>query len=136
MVTTLKEVQALLDQRTQLGPWSSHVMAHATAEHMSSDGTLLIRLPVTEDICNASMNLHGGAIATAIDVFTTLALYLRSQSLSVTIDLHTTCASGAPVGSDVLFECKVDRLGRSVQFSSCVRRQPFIRLPSMGTSVV
>ena len=64
--------------------------------------------------------LAGGAIATAVDVYTSLALLHTGGNMSVTLDLHVTCASSAPLGSRVYFDTKVDREGRTALFSSCV----------------
>eukprot|EP00966_Prymnesium_polylepis_P318979 7367501-Prymnesium_polylepis.1 len=116
---TKEAVEAVLRAGSaSLGAYSSPVMTNAMVEDVAADA-IWLRLPVTDELCNPANNLHGGAIATAIDVFTTIGLYMLSDQLSVTVDLHTTCISSAPSGSDVLFVCKADRLGRSMQFSSC-----------------
>ena len=49
----------------------------------------------------------------------TAALLIADQRLSVTIDLHTTCVSAAPLGSMLEIESVVEASGKSVLFSSC-----------------
>lgn len=49
----------------------------------------------------------------------TAALLIADQRISVTIDLHTTCVSAAPLGSTIEIESVVEATGKSILFSSC-----------------
>ncbi|OEU14244.1 hypothetical protein FRACYDRAFT_164833, partial [Fragilariopsis cylindrus CCMP1102] len=74
---------------------------------------------VTPELCNGFDTLHGGASATAVDVFTSVLLHLESNEPSVTSDLHVSCISPAPLGSTVICVCQTNKAGRGLQFASC-----------------
>jgi len=80
---------------------------------------LVLSFPVTPELCNGFDTLHGGAQATAVDVFTSVLLYGVSQLPSVTTDLHVSCLSPAPLGSTVVCVCRVERASGTLQFASC-----------------
>lgn len=80
--------------------------------------SLVVSFPVSKDLCNSFETLHGGAQATAVDIFTSMLLW-RVQGLSVTADLHVSYMSAAPLGSTIVCVCKADRYGGALQYSSC-----------------
>lgn len=79
---------------------------------------LVVSFRVTPELSNGH-GLHGGAFATATDVFTSVILHLRTPVPSVTSDLHVSCLAPAPIGSTVVCICTVDRAGGRLQYSSC-----------------
>jgi acyl-coenzyme A thioesterase PaaI-like protein len=99
------------------------------------DHQLVLSFIVTKDLCNGFNTLHGGASATAVDIFTSVLLLLHSKynpnnnkstnssspsdGASVTSDLHVSCISPAPLGSTVICICQVNKSGRGLQFASC-----------------
>ena len=75
-------------------------------------------MPVREEAFNASGNLHGGAIATLIDVAAGSAAaqnsaFVPGQNTIVTADLHVRYL-GRPRGDLVRAEAKVMRAGRQL----------------------
>lgn len=74
--------------------------------------------PVTKELSNG-FSLHGGAQATATDVFTSVLLYQKYPVQSVTSDLHVSCLAPAPIGCTVVCVCTIERSGASLQFASC-----------------
>ena len=94
-------------------------------------------LPVTARITNTVNNLHGGASCTLVDTLScaatpamtlnalchalcahcaaamaaTAALLVNDVRMSVTIDLHVTCVSAAPLGSRLEVESTVEQAG-------------------------
>lgn len=81
--------------------------------------SLVLSFMVTKDLCNDFETLHGGAQATAVDLFTSILLSYVHRVPSVTADLHVSCISAAPLGSTVICLCKADKHGGRLQFSSC-----------------
>ena len=49
----------------------------------------------------------------------TAALLIDDFRMSVTIDLHVTCVSAAPLGSTLEVESTVEQAGKSMLFTSC-----------------
>lgn len=116
---TLNQVENFLRTET-LGPWSHRVFSNFRTEVFDPiKGLLVVTIVVTEELSNGGGALHGGAIATIIDVLTTAILLAADLRPSVTIDLHTTCISAAQIGDDVTIEARIDNIGKSIQFSSC-----------------
>jgi acyl-coenzyme A thioesterase 13 len=85
----------------------------------NSPVSLILSFQVSQDLCNSFDTLHGGAQATAVDIFTSILLYQVSPVPSVTTDLHVSCVSPAPLGSRVICVCKADKHNGALQFSSC-----------------
>jgi len=81
--------------------------------------SLEVSFVVTQDLCNGFDTFHGGAQATAVDIFTSILLHTVHPVPSVTTDLHVSCISAAPKGSKVLCVCRADKFGGMLQFSSC-----------------
>ena len=102
---------------------SSSSSPSADSSLSSSSGIgqqLVVAFPVTKELCNNYDTLHGGAQATAIDIFTSiLLLYQAAPVPSVTSDLHVSCVAPAPLGSTVVCVCNVERSGGGLQFASC-----------------
>ena len=77
--------------------------------------TFLLR--VTPDICNAAGNLHGGAVALAFDMMTSLTIAPLARedfwdTGHVSRTLNCTYLRPAPEGSELLVESEVIHLGR------------------------
>ena len=127
----------------QLGQFSDNVL-HDCKVVSCEPQRLVVTLPVTARITNSSANLHGGASCTLVDTLSALcqprryppfpprpclcvcvlwtasaALLINDFRMSVTIDLHITCVSAAPLGSRLEVESTVEQAGKSILFTSC-----------------
>ena len=136
---TSHQVELILRDDANFGPWS----ALATTESVrvlplpsspsspspspsgsgsgSSAGPhLAVEVPVVARHANSFGNMHGGALATLVDVVTTAAELGRvgGRRPTVSVDLSVSYLTGAPVGSTLVVEATVDRLGRSVVFTT------------------
>ena len=80
---------------------------------------IIVSFQVTKDLCNGFETLHGGAQATAVDIFTSVILHEVNPVPSVTTDLHVSYVSAAPIGSTVICVCKAEKYSGSLHFSSC-----------------
>ena len=83
-----------------------------------SGGKARVRLPVSEAVQNLGGALHGGAVATLVDVVGTLAIMSadRDHRPGVSTDLNVSWFSPAPGGSTVLVEASVLKSGRTLAF--------------------
>ena len=55
------------------GTWDAHLLANSRCT-LATKESVLFELTVVPEICNGLGTMHGGAIATAIDLFTSAAL--------------------------------------------------------------
>lgn len=86
-------------------------------------GTAVVRMPVRPEAYGAGGNLHGGAIATLIDVASATAAarnsaFVPGQNSLVTADLHVRYL-GRPKGSWVDARAHVVRAGRQLIVVEC-----------------
>jgi uncharacterized protein (TIGR00369 family) len=86
-------------------------------------GTAVVRMPVRPDAYGASGNLHGGAIATLIDVASASAAarnsaFVPGQNTLVTADIHVRYL-GRPKGAYVDARAHVVRAGRQLIVVEC-----------------
>eukprot|EP00534_Pseudo-nitzschia_fraudulenta_P004666 CAMPEP_0201124656 /NCGR_PEP_ID=MMETSP0850-20130426/16231_1 /ASSEMBLY_ACC=CAM_ASM_000622 /TAXON_ID=183588 /ORGANISM="Pseudo-nitzschia fraudulenta, Strain WWA7" /LENGTH=201 /DNA_ID=CAMNT_0047392207 /DNA_START=75 /DNA_END=680 /DNA_ORIENTATION=+ len=83
---------------------------------------LVLSFEVSRELCNGYGTLHGGAQATAVDVFTSVLLWHSeggNPRESVTSDLRVSCVAPAPIGSTVVCVCGVEKDGGGLRFASC-----------------
>lgn len=68
---------------------------------------------------NLNGTLHGGAIATILDLSTTVAIMSldHKNRANVSAELGMSFMSSAPVGEDIWILSQVDRVGKKVAFS-------------------
>lgn len=81
-------------------------------------GTVLCSLKVNQELENAFATLHGGAIASVVDICGTLALLSKDQNKpGVSVELNVSFCSAAPAGSSIEIEGKVVKYGKSLAFT-------------------
>ena len=70
---------------------------------------------------NLNGTLHGGAIATVIDVATTIAVMSldKKNRANVSSELNMSFLSSSPIGREVFIMSQVDRIGKNVAFTQC-----------------
>ena len=86
-------------------------------------GSVVVEMPVAQGAFNGSGNLHGGAIATLVDVASGSAAaragtFRPGQNTLVTADLHVRYL-GRPKGSVVRADARVMRAGRQLIVVEC-----------------
>lgn len=92
------------------------------------DGSVVCEVEVEERLQNAYKTLHGGAIATLVDIAGTIALLsLDPTKAGVSVDLNVSFCSAAKAGETVLVEGRVLRAGKKLGFT-----EVDIRLKSTG----
>jgi uncharacterized protein (TIGR00369 family) len=88
-----------------------------------ADGTAVVRMPVRDEAFGSRGNLHGGAIATMVDVACAMAAARNSgfepgKNSLVTADMHVRYL-GRPKGDHVRAEARVVRVGRQLIVVEC-----------------
>jgi acyl-coenzyme A thioesterase 13 len=88
------------------------------------DGRARVRLPVGEGVKNAGGKMHGGALATLVDVVGTLAIMSRDRDSRPGVSTDLNVSFFAPGEGVVLAEGQVLKHGRTLSFVSVdVRRE-------------
>ncbi|MEO3784411.1 PaaI family thioesterase [Actinocorallia sp. B10E7] len=92
----------------------------------------IISMPVREEAFNSTANLHGGAIATLIDVAAGTAAargsnFKRGEQSLVTADLHVRYL-GRPHGDVVHAHAEVIKVGRQLVIVECRVKDPEDRI--------
>ena len=118
------DLQKRLRSHHNMGMYSDDLMKGLSVlkyDKGSDDGPalMIISFKVTQNLCNGFETLHGGAQATAVDIFTSVILHEVNPVPSVTTDLHVSYVSAAPIGSTVICICRVEKSSGSLHFSSC-----------------
>lgn len=80
----------------------------------SEPGRVLCSLGVKPQLQNRYGTLHGGAIATLVDVVGSLALITQSSRSGVSLAINTLYLNPMPGGEVVLVDARVIKLGRDV----------------------
>mmetsp|Transcript_20085 Transcript_20085/g.30201 ORF Transcript_20085/g.30201 Transcript_20085/m.30201 type:complete len:229 (+) Transcript_20085:2-688(+) len=104
--------------RKNLGTWSVSATPDVKVI-LVQKSRLVVAIRVTDSISNSSGNVHGGALATMVDVLTSAIMFATDPRPSVSVDLHVSYLSAAPIGTTLMIESRVDHIGRSMIFGSC-----------------
>lgn len=87
------------------------------------DAEVVVRMPVRPEACGGSGNLHGGAIATLVDVASASAAarsvgFVPGENTLVTADIHVRYL-GRPHGDAVCARARVVKAGRQLIVVEC-----------------
>ncbi|KAI8383060.1 HotDog domain-containing protein [Blakeslea trispora] len=80
---------------------------------------LIWEFTVEQVHCNILGRVHGGCVATLIDICSSFAIMVTSgkhqwEMLGVSSDLAVTYLSGAPLGEVLRIECETQRVGKNL----------------------
>jgi acyl-coenzyme A thioesterase 13 len=84
----------------------------------AEDGRVTCRFRVLPRVQNRNGTLHGGCIATLVDVVGTAAILTNSRRGGVSLNINTNYLSPMPGNGIVLIDAKVLRIGRSIATAS------------------
>jgi acyl-coenzyme A thioesterase 13 len=80
-------------------------------------GTCLIELKVDETVMNVNRVIHGGALASLVDLVTTVALYNTPQRKpGVSVGMNVTFLKPAKLGETLLIEGRVIKAGSKMAY--------------------
>jgi acyl-coenzyme A thioesterase 13 len=85
---------------------------------------MIFKYVVDEKDCNLMGTLHGGAIATLADNLTTYPILIedRNGRAGVSASLMVDYCSAPKPGETVFIECKADKVGKNLGFSTAIFR--------------
>ncbi|KAI1313826.1 hypothetical protein EDD11_002494 [Mortierella claussenii] len=122
----MTQMQQLANRTAEDGPGFSHDCFGRSKVIDADADSATFEYTVQKSDCNFSNSFHGGAIATLVDNLTTAAIFTRErkyfQFAGVSTDLHVTYVSAATLGTTVLIECKINKVGASLVNSTAVLR--------------
>lgn len=116
----VKKAKTLLEWLTHSGKFNGFDRNLEKVTLVSAaPGKLICEMKVEEQHANKMGTLHGGMIATLVDVISSLALLCTERGISgVSVDMNITYMSPAKVGEDILITAHVLKEGRSLSFAS------------------
>ena len=119
----LTDGQRALRARTALsalhGSSRYNLAEHIVFESVNSDGSLSLSLKLTADLHNFFGSMHGGCIASAVDVATTVAILAYGGFPGVSTSLGVTYVAGCGPDEVVRIVPNVVKLGRTLSFTEC-----------------
>ena len=123
------ERAAVHGARSLIGPFPSYpgrfdqTLRDLKIETMDQD-TVKCSFEVQENLCNGYGTLHGGYIATLVDVVGTLALIAKDkEKAGVSLDLNVSYVSSVNIGDRVSVIGQVLRMGNSYGFVEVVLKK-------------
>ena len=82
------------------------------------DGFVRCTMPVETPTSNFYNTLHGGAAATLVDIVGTMAILTKDPlRAGVTVELNCSYMNAAKLGSDVIVEGKLLKIGKRIAFT-------------------
>ncbi|KAI8099571.1 HotDog domain-containing protein [Halteromyces radiatus] len=98
--------------------WTDYVSKDLVLAEVTP-GQVVWEMEVKESHCNQLGNLHGGCVATLIDIctsFVTLAHEGKSKwrSMGVSTDLSVSYFLGIPAGETIRIVCTANRIGKNL----------------------
>lgn len=105
------------------GNWMAAILPHLSLVQISPNDTpdtsVSFAFTVRPQHCNRMNSLHGGCIASIFDLTTTLSLARIRRpgfwdSMGVSRSLSVTYLRPAPTGTELLIECEVVQVGRTL----------------------
>lgn len=86
-----------------------------SAEH----GSIIAKLPVTENLLNSKQGLHGSVSATIVDWAGGIAIASTGmEKTGVSTDIHVSYVSSAKLGDVLTIEGKVSKVGKNLGFTT------------------
>lgn len=85
----------------------------------ADDGSIVLQMRLVPELRNFLGSLHGGAIASAIDVATTIAIVAHGGFPGVSTSLSVRYLNGCGPEEDVRIEPRVIRLGTTMAYTDC-----------------
>lgn len=85
----------------------------------AENGSMVARLPVTENLLNSKNGLHGSVSATIVDWAGGMAIASTGlEKTGVSTDIHISYVSSAKLGDVLTIEGKVSKVGRNLGFTT------------------
>ncbi|KAF9914432.1 hypothetical protein BX616_008298 [Lobosporangium transversale] len=123
----MSQMNAISNRTDEDGPYFLQECFSRSKVVDADEDSAVFEYTVQKSDCNISNNFHGGAIAALVDNLTSAVMFTRErkyfQLAGVSTDLHVTYVSAAPLGTTVLVECKVNKVGSALANTTAVLRE-------------
>ncbi|KAF9192779.1 hypothetical protein BGZ49_003377 [Haplosporangium sp. Z 27] len=120
----MQQMDSFANRKDEEGYGFSHDCFGRSKVVDADEDSAVFEYTIEKSDCNFSNNFHGGAIATLVDNLTTAALFTRERKhfkfAGVSTDLHVSYVSGAAIGTTILIECKVSKVGAGLANTTAV----------------
>ncbi|KAF9156802.1 hypothetical protein BG015_001134 [Linnemannia schmuckeri] len=120
----MRDVGSRHSQNNEPGPGYAYQAFTTTKIVDADDDSVTFEYTVLKSDCTVMDTWHGGAIAGLIDNLTTSAVFTQKRKYfmyaGVSSDLHVSYVSTVPIGSVVLIECNVIKVGAGLANISAV----------------
>ena len=117
-VTPLESARACWDRIQTGSPVYNFFFSEieiVSAEH----GSIIAKLPVTENLLNSKQGLHGSVSATIVDWAGGIAIASTGmERTGVSTDIHVSYVSSAKLGDVLTIEGKVSKVGKNLGFTT------------------
>jgi len=114
-----KIAERFLRDAVEAGTYDAAPLRRCVDPKFPDVGKFACELEVTSELTNRFGTLHGGCIATLVDVLTTVALLTVSDRGGVSTDLSCSYVSPAELGTRVRVACEVVKAGRTLAWMKC-----------------
>ena len=90
--------------------------------HDPTAGVLCVRFPTQPNYANPGGMVMGGIVTAMLDdtMGPLVVAHTGGAKFPVSTDLHTQFFKGAPIGPPLVVEARIDRLGKTVAFTSAL----------------
>jgi acyl-coenzyme A thioesterase 13 len=95
------------------------VFCHALDKHHDNAKLSSFRYTFKSHQKNIQETVHGGALATMVDVITTVGILRLTPNRTISISLNTEFMSVIKVGEEVEIDTQVAKLGKNIVFTNC-----------------
>jgi acyl-coenzyme A thioesterase 13 len=120
-INNIKHFLGILNKSTSYGTQLSKALTLVESHKLiqNPENEILFKLRVLEENCNILKTMHGGAIATLIDVSTTVAITGLDKDMRQNVSVELTTHYLNPIKSDteILVLCKIPKIGKTLAYS-------------------
>lgn len=96
------------------------VLSAVRRDNNKNGGEIVMRYQrVSKHHLNNQGSIHGGALATWVDVVTSLSIWFISGVSTVSVGLSVDYIGAASDQSDLYFYTSVDKVGKTLSFATC-----------------
>jgi acyl-coenzyme A thioesterase 13 len=120
MATPASDAAArFLRDAASAGTYDAAPLRRCSNAASATRGRFACDLTVTRELTNRFGTLHGGAIATIVDVLTTAALLTMTTRGGVSVELSCAYCAPATLEETVRVECEVVKMGKTLAWMEC-----------------
>ena len=121
---TPERAEEFLRDAVAAGTYDAAPLRRCSRPRFPRRGAFECELEVTSELTNRFGTLHGGCVATLVDVLTTVALLTMTTRGGVSTDLSCSYCAPARLGERVTVTCEVVKMGKTLAWMECrVRRK-------------